>query len=585
VASDASQPDLTSLLKRFSSRIALIGALSIVTNVMRLITPVFLILVVDHIVASRSISTLLGLTSAAMAGVIAGSVADAIRRRMLFKMAQTFEGEVGPLVVTRSLSSDYEKLGDTSVMLGQTRTVGSFISRGLIAYIDVLFAPLFISVVFWIHPMLGLLCLVGVMVLIIMLALQRRLAAGPRETARSANQRGGRVLASARQNRESVGGLTMGPALAEQWAESREVRKTAGDRINRINTAFGSAVSGFGRILRISIIACGLWLFFQGSATLGGLIAARVLAGFAYRFVRSAARSSPSGAVARAAFVGLNTALAKSAMPEVSLPREFSASSLLVESVSFRYPGGAQGLIRHLSFALEPSQLLLVTGSGDAGKTTLARLLVGQLRPKQGRIRIGDVDVDRLPDAVRSEMLSYAPQQAELFQGTVRNNIARLRDCPFEAVIEAAEMVGIHEEIRDLPEGYDTLIGRQPFEMSASKRKRIALARAFLGSPKLIVLDEPFANLDPASRRKLQQALLYLKSAGSIIIVTQSLRTSRLNRVADKILNLNVRPLQVRECGLIAPPESQAHDGSDHKTKGKRKQRLRRGASDVRSQA
>jgi ATP-binding cassette, subfamily C, bacterial exporter for protease/lipase len=246
----------------------------------------------------------------------------------------------------------------------------------------------------------------------------------------------------------------------------------------------------------------------------------------------------------------VKTQLAGDELRQVSFESSTYNSAVLIDDVSFRYPGGRDYIFRKLRFEIPPGELVLVIGGAATGKTTLSRLLVGRIMPNRGRINIGDVELMRLPAEVRAELVGYLPQHTELFSGTVRQNIARMSDGAFEDIVAAARRAGAHEAILRLPQGYDTEISDDISGLSGSERKRIALARAFYRSPRLVVLDEPAANLDRPSRRVLEVAVRELKKEGVSIVMTQTGRSPRLEKIADKVVTLGGRFPLVTSSGV-----------------------------------
>jgi ABC-type protease/lipase transport system fused ATPase/permease subunit len=246
-------------------------------------------------------------------------------------------------------------------------------------------------------------------------------------------------------------------------------------------------------------------------------------------------------AEALAAFENLDRSWLPPATGATSVPVELVSAPLILDSVTFRHPGQPKATFRNVAMTLAAGELMVVTGGADTGKTTLSRLIVGLLKPRQGQIRLGDIAVDRLPLNLRTEIIGYVPQKSELIEGSVKDNIARFSDRPLEEVVRAAQLAGIHDVIVRLPAGYDTDVSEGSIVLSGSRRQKIAIARAFIGNPRLIVLDEPMTHLDAVSRRHIEASLLELKKTGSTIIVTQSIESTRLARIADRNWHLGTR--------------------------------------------
>jgi ABC-type protease/lipase transport system fused ATPase/permease subunit len=209
---------------------------------------------------------------------------------------------------------------------------------------------------------------------------------------------------------------------------------------------------------------------------------------------------------------------------------------LAVDSITFVYPGSKDPLLRGVSFSLEPGESLGLVGPAAAGKTTLARLMAGTLVPNHGHVRLDGMEMSQWPTTERGQYVGYVPQGIELFNGTVAENIARMQDGDREAVIEAAQIVGAHETILSLPDGYETEIGDAGAALSGGQRQQVALARAVYGDPCLLVLDEPSASLDSQGEAFLLQALETLRERNVTAVVVAH-RPTLLQKV-DKLLLL-----------------------------------------------
>lgn len=216
---------------------------------------------------------------------------------------------------------------------------------------------------------------------------------------------------------------------------------------------------------------------------------------------------------------------------------------LSVEAVSFAHPSEREPVLRNISFQLEPGESLGLVGPTATGKTTLARILVGNLKPQRGHARLDAADLSEWDARDRGQYIGYVPQDIELFSGTVRENIARMGDANAEAVYAAAKLASVHEEILGLPNGYETEIGVSGMTLSGGQRQRIALARAVYGNPKLIILDEPNSNLDLAGESALLDVLKELKTQGVTVVIIA--HRPHVLRSVDKILVLRNGTVQM----------------------------------------
>jgi len=266
------------------------------------------------------------------------------------------------------------------------------------------------------------------------------------------------------------------------------------------------------------------------------MIAASILMARALAPVEQAIGSWRSTVAAREAYQRIKAHLGDGADAEAAMPLPAPTGRLEVEGVIFAHPGANEPVLRNVTFALGPGESLGLVGETAAGKTTLARVLVGNLAAQRGAARLDAAELAAWPSDDRGRHIGYLPQDVELFDGTVRENIARMTAGDPDAVVAAAKTAGVHELIQRLPEGYETQIGDGGAVLSGGQRQRIALARALYGSPRLLVLDEPNASLDQAGEAALLEAIRQLKARQTTLIVIAH-RPSVLRHV-DKILVL-----------------------------------------------
>jgi ATP-binding cassette subfamily C protein len=533
-----------------------------VINLLKFATPLYLLQVLDRIPVSRSIETLVVLTIMALVAVATGLALDVVRRRMLTRWGSWIEGRFGPRLVAQELASPGARpSADINRALGDLGRVRSFVAQSLASWLDVVWAPVFLLGTWLIHPLLGTVALVAVGLLIVLSVLQEWATREGRRVSNDASREAGSLVLDAERNRESVGALSMSSVLTERWQRSARGRLAERERVEARQNLFRTLIRGLGEALRIGMIAFGLWLAVTGGLSFGGIFAARVMAGFGYNLAERAARNWRSLREARVAYLSLKQRLAEEEAAPPSVLPGTERAPLVLDKVSFRHQGQRDDVVKRLSLSLDPGQGLLITGTAGTGKTTLSRLIVGLIEPRYGQVRLGDVEIARLPPDLRSTLVGYLPQHTEIFSGTVRENIARMGDAPFEQVVAAAELAGIHERIVGLPQGYDTPIGPDASALSGSERKRIALARAFMGKPRLIVLDEPMANLDDTARRALGAALKQLKADNCTIVATQAVHSTPLTRMADKFLILGGGSAEVtlaRGSNEAGPPGGKA---------------------------
>ena len=522
---------------------------SAVFNLLKFAMPLYLIQTLDRVPASRSVETLVMLTVMVVLSVGCGLALDIIRRRMLTRWGVWIERQFGPRLVEQSLTGKgaTNQAGEVETALGDLGKLRAFASGSMASWIDIVFAPLFFIGIFLIHPLLGIIGLVALLLLLVVGVVGDILTRDAHRASGSAYKEQRALVQAAEQNRESVGAFSMAAALTERWRRSASARLEERQHITDQRVLFKTLRKGIGQFLRIAMIAVGVWLVVIGSLTFGGIFAARIMSGFGFSLANDAISNYRELRETRLAYFATRKRLIEEDDSENSIEGDFGDRDLIVDDMSYRAPDARAFIFSHLTLSLAQGKMLVVSGPAGTGKTTLSRLLVGVLTPRHGQIRFGDTELLRLTSDARAQMIGFLPQHTELFNCTIRENIARMDQGDFNAVVEAAKLVGIHEKIIQMPDAYDTVISGDTFGLSGSERKRIALARAFYGKPRLIVLDEPSANLDSVSRRVMEAALATLKEGGASIVVTQSIHSPQLSRMADQFLILGGKRHELTE--------------------------------------
>jgi PrtD family type I secretion system ABC transporter len=345
-----------------------------------------------------------------------------------------------------------------------------------------------------------------------------------------------RELEASLANAEVAQTMGMTDALLSRWrARSAEVHAMQAPTARRT-----VALTALTRMLRqsvqVALLALGAWLVISGEASAGVMIATSTLLGRALAPVEQLVGSWRVLAEARLAWRRIaELAAVTDAQPDrMALP--VPSGMLAAQQLVFRPPLGSERMIlAGVSLALAPGESLAVVGPSGAGKSTLVRLLTGVWKPAAGVVRLDGADLAQWPREALGPHIGYMPQDVQLFAGTVAENIARMGEVDAEAVVAAARLARCHELILGLPEGYDTVVDPGSALLSPGQRQRIALARALYRSPKLVILDEPNANLDGAGEQALGETLAELRGQATVVVVTHR---STLMAHVDKMLVL-----------------------------------------------
>jgi len=518
--------------------LAVVMLFTVATNILVLAIPVYLFQISDRVMTSRSLDTLVMLTIVIVGAVILQAVFDAIRRFILMRTAVEFAAQLGAPILSAAARASLYSNGREYQTLGDLQQVRSFlVSRTLLAFLDAPMAPLFVLAVFLIHPHLGYIVVLTGLVLLAFTLLNQRATAKPFSEANVSQVKANLHLESMSRNSQIINALAMIPEAVQIWgrdtASSLKAQVVAQDR----NIVF-AALSKASRLLtQVGMLGWGAYLSIEGEITGGMVIAASIIAGRALAPIEGAIEGWNQYSQSRSAFERISALLKSSPLnlERLNLPRP--EGRLDVERLLYVPQGTKRVVLNGISFALSPGDSLAVIGNSGAGKTTLGKMLVGSILPTSGSVRLDLMDLRNWDQRQFGENIGYLPQDVQLFPGTIKANIARMRDDATDAQIyEAARLADVHEMIATLPHGYETVVAADGSPLSGGQKQRIALARAFFGGPRLVVLDEPNSNLDSAGDAALLRALQHAKE-NKITVITITQRPSLLDMV-DKVLLL-----------------------------------------------
>jgi PrtD family type I secretion system ABC transporter len=510
---------------------------SLFLNMLVLVSPLYSNQVYDRVLSSGRIETLVALTI--IAGVALGATAllEVLRSQALVRIGTWLDRALAGTLLETSVRETLagQPVGAQALRdLGQIR--GFITGPGMSPIFDAPWAPVFLAMIWVVHPWLGVLALAGAVVLIALALANEMISRGPLQETSQMTVLALRQSEAALRNAEVIRAMGMLDGVVRLWRRDGEDVKSA-----QLSAGSRGAVilacSKFSRLMiQTLIMGVGAWLVIHQEASPGAMFASSFLLGRALAPVENAIGTWKSLVSARIAYRRLTELLG--GMPAqkrlMALPRP--EGELSVERVTLVPPGSDTPTLRGVSFALQPGEVLGVIGPSAAGKSTLARIIAGSWAPSSGNVRLDGADIAVWLDANGAQHIGYLPQDIELFAGSVKDNIARLGDADPADVIEAAKLVGLHETIMRLPRGYDSDIGEGGVKLSGGQRQRVGLARALFGKPRLVVLDEPNASLDHEGEEALVKAIAHLKSIGTTVVVIAH-RPSVLGQ-ADKLLVL-----------------------------------------------
>lgn len=530
--------EFRSLLRSCHGYFGAAAIFSLGINLLYLAGPLYMLQVYDRVISSGSELTLLMLTAVLVFAYLALVGLDIVRARILARANVRLDRRISPRILTRMIEAGAEASSAArSQILRDFDSLRGFITgNGIHAIFDMPWAPIYIFIIFLLHPLLGAFALGCALILIALAFMNEWLVKPPLTEANAASARNYSFTEMSMRNTEAIRAMAMTEGVIERWARDRnrmlERQTVASDR--------GASMQGTIRFLRLTmqslILGLGAYLVIERETTAGSMFAANILLGRALQPVEQVVGSWRNLVSVRAAYQRLLELFTKLPTRAASLDLTKPEGRLSVEGLTYAVPGNPKPLLRGVTFAVEPGEVLGVIGPSGAGKSTLARHLVGVLKPTAGAVRLDGADVSQWIYNSLGHHIGYLPQDIELFSDTVSTNISRFQSDVDDEVLRAAKAAGVHDIILRLSLGYETPVGEGGAVLSGGYRQRLGLARAVFGDPRLVVLDEPSSNLDQEGDIGLMNCIAQLKQRG-VTVVLVSHRPSTIE-VVDKILML-----------------------------------------------
>jgi PrtD family type I secretion system ABC transporter len=528
---------MRSFLSKFLPFFVAAGVFSFFMNMLLLTPSLYMLQVYDRVLGSRSEETLWFISLLLLAALLVMGAMELVRSRLLVRANNAIDAQLAPYLLRKMAEGATSPEGNQySHGLRDLNSIKSFLTgTGILALFDAPWMPIAMIILWYMHFYLFLVALFGAVLMIGLTILNEVLTRKPLTDANGASQAAGRHVEVALRNAEVVNAMGMLKGVAARWAGLN-------DRVLALQSKAsqrGGNISGVTKFVRQAIQSLGLGVgayivLNEPTFTPGMMIAGTIVLGKALGPIELLIAGWKGFLDARIAYGRLD-AFMKAQQLEIE-PMELPppTGQISLEKVTFGIRATNKVIIKDVSFALTAGEALGIIGPSAAGKSTLARLMVGVWKPLQGNIRLDGADLTSWSSDRLGPYLGYLPQDIELFAGSIADNIARLDEPDSEKVIKAARLSGLHEMILNMPQGYDTYIGNNGAVLSGGQRQRIGLARALYGDPKLVVLDEPNASLDNDGELALLQALAYLKQMGTTVVIITH-KVSLLSNV-DKLL-------------------------------------------------
>jgi PrtD family type I secretion system ABC transporter len=531
---------LIAALRLGTRPIAFAALFSLVSNLLYLALPIYTNQVFGRVLSSQSGSTLMVLTIGTAFVFVVSSVIDNYRGQVLTAYSEVFDQQLA----SRSFAAVFDAVvrrqgGGRAQALRDLDTVRQAIGGAAIGvFFDLPWIPLFMILLFVIDPWIGVATFVGGVILLLLAILQDRATRAKLKESGDAALQSYAFTDAALRNAEVVRALGMLNTLGHQWAHFRHTSVTAGALATDKSANFANAIRLVRMLIQIVIIALGAFLIIERSIPSAMLFANMILAARALAPIERVVGSWNGLFAAKQAFNRLEALLESYEPPVPTTQLPIPRGRITAENVSFAPAGSAALVLVNLNFTIEAGDVVGIVGASGAGKSTLMRLIVGIWKPNSGTIRLDGADVYSWDREDFGRYVSYQPQDTELFAGTVRNNICRFRaDADDADVVAAAQAAGAHELILRLPKGYDTELGEGGVILSSGQRQRVGLARTLYGDPKVVVLDEPNANLDADGEAALTAAIARLKARNATVLLVSHKQSAFAHATKMMVLN------------------------------------------------
>ena len=513
------QSELGQILAQSRAAFIAVAVISAVLNVLMLAGSIFMMLVYDSVLPSRSVPTLVGLLIMIVVVYLFQGVFDVVRGRMLSNVGATVDRGLGARIheMIGKMALRVRSQGDGLQPVRDLDNVRTFLaSAGPAALIDLPWMLFFILVLFLLHYWLGITVLIGALVLVAITFATERMTREPTKQVTMTTGQRSQLAETSRRHAEVFQAMGMGPRMTKRWVRVSDHNLAAQQQLTNVGSTLGGSSKIARLFLQSLVLAVGALLVIDNEATGGIIFASSILA-------------------ARQSWARLQQWMkelpAEGEVQQLPPP----TSTLSVEALSLAPPGANRLTVDGVTFLARAGEAIAVIGPSGSGKSTLVRGICGIWQPVRGTVRLDGAALDQWSNEDLGQHLGYLPQNVELLDGTVAENIARFDPAAAsDAVIAAAKLAGVHDLIVRLPEGYQTPVGVDGSSLSAGQRQRIALARALYGDPFLIVLDEPNSNLDADGETALAEAVNSARARGAIVVLVAH-RQSILS-VVDNIL-------------------------------------------------
>lgn len=497
------------------------GIFSLFINLMLLGPIIYMLQVFDRVLASRSLPTLYMLTLMTVIALLAMTIVDIARGRLMVLAATRIDGLLGERVL-RKLITNASSVGRSSYQMGlkDIATLRSFLTgNNVIAIFDSPWLLVFIGLIFLFHPLMGVTAVVGSVVLVILAWINEKTSRKELERYQEANRRGSKMIDQGMKNADVLNAMGMTERFTAKW---QSINDDALQLMKGTSARMGVVLSTSKLVrqaIQVAMMGLGVYLVIHDNLSPGVMMASTILLGRAMAPVESLIGNWAGLVSARAAYGRLQPMLKNLFEDPVRQNLPPPKGTIKLEQVSLAGATREQIILRQIDFELPAGKALAIIGPSGSGKSSLAKVIAGVWVPNAGKVRIDGAEVSQWDERQLRPNFGYLPQDVELFDGSIAENIGRFDSSNSEGVLQAAQAAHAYELILKLPEGFQTQLGSGGIQLSAGQAQRVGLARALYGRPKIVILDEPNANLDADGEQALMAAIAEMKMQGSTVLL------------------------------------------------------------------
>ena len=535
-----SKSDHESLTSNLLKNFKWLFVFSIASNLLLLAMPMHMIAIYDRVLVSSSLETLLYITLIALVALVLLGITEAVRMMIAQRMSARYVTEIAGKLF-RGLIHAENQGGQKSQLMRDFYSLRTFLGgRTMVGLFDLPFTPLFLLLLFVLHFQLGMITLMGIFLLTGIAYANRRFSLEESEQATRSNSDAVSFSQALLGRTEDIRAMGLLPTFLQRWGSKMDGALNHADTSAKVQAFFFGLSRTIRQGLQIIIMAWGAYLVLAGDLSGGVIFASSLISSRAFVPIEQVIGSWDRIVHAHSAYNNLSQFIQSQPDIRRAVIPAMTVGDVEVDNVTYEVETGSriQSILREVSFSMKSGNILAIIGPTGAGKTTLAKLLSGALKPTEGSIRLDDFELSLWPDDRKGESIGYVPQDSRLFPGTIAENISRYETHPDEdGIIIAARKADIHTQIAKMPDAYATFVSPDSHELSGGQQQQLALARAFYANPRVLILDEPNAHLDQKAEDALLRSLALAREDGiSSVVVSQ--RRSIL-KIADFVLTIN----------------------------------------------